>query len=298
LDVDGNGTLAAAAVDGGSSDACGIQSLAVSPNVFNINHLGNQEVELTVTDVNSNSATCTTTIVVKDEIDPDAKCKDATLQLNEIGEVEVSPDDIDNGSADAGGVTLSIVDGPITFTCDDVEESDPETVNLRVIDGSNYESICTSTITVEDNVDPEAKCNESATVTLDVDGNGTLMMAQVNNASQDDCGLKAEDGLVLSKTSFECGEVGSHIVTLTVTDVNNNTKTCTSTVTVEDGEDPMVTCKDHTIVLDADGKASLSADDIKESASDNCGNVEVSIHEDDQAYECSDVGTSGQSRSI
>ena len=51
-------------------------------------------------------------------------------------------------------------------------------------------------------------------------------------------------------------------MTLTVTDNNGNTSTCTSTVTVDDTVAPVANCQDLTIELDASGNASITADDI------------------------------------
>ncbi|MBK9329260.1 MAG: hypothetical protein IPM95_08085 [Sphingobacteriales bacterium] len=45
--------------------------------------------------------------------------------------------------------------------------------------------------------------------------------AAVDNGSSDACGIS----LALSKTTFNCGNVGANAVVLTVTDVNGNTST-------------------------------------------------------------------------
>jgi hypothetical protein len=58
--------------------------------------------------------------------------------------------------------------------------------------------------------------------------------AAVDNGSSDTCGLPANSaGLALSKTTFNCANVGDTTVTLTVTDVNANTATCSEDVTVQ-----------------------------------------------------------------
>src|SRR5690606_32797814 len=50
LDATGNVTITGADVDGGSSDACGIASLSVSPSAFTCANIGANTVTLTVTD--------------------------------------------------------------------------------------------------------------------------------------------------------------------------------------------------------------------------------------------------------
>jgi hypothetical protein len=51
-------------VNNGSSDACGIASLSVAPNTFTCANIGNNNVTLTVTDVNGNSSTCGAVVTV------------------------------------------------------------------------------------------------------------------------------------------------------------------------------------------------------------------------------------------
>ncbi|MFV8367918.1 HYR domain-containing protein, partial [Flavobacterium sp. XS1P27] len=57
LDNLGAGSVTAAQVDNGSNDACGIQSLSVSPNTFTCANVGANTVTLTVTDNNGNVST-------------------------------------------------------------------------------------------------------------------------------------------------------------------------------------------------------------------------------------------------
>ncbi|UOQ98707.1 DUF5010 C-terminal domain-containing protein [Hymenobacter sp. 5317J-9] len=62
--VNGSATATAAAVDNGSSDACGIQSLTLDKTSFDCSNIGDNTVTLTVTDVNGNTATGTATVTV------------------------------------------------------------------------------------------------------------------------------------------------------------------------------------------------------------------------------------------
>ncbi|WP_176461271.1 LamG-like jellyroll fold domain-containing protein, partial [Lutibacter agarilyticus] len=80
------------------------------------------------------------------------------------------------------------------------------------------------TITVLDNIAPEANC-QNITVAVDE----VFTPAMINNNSTDNCGIETYS---LSKTSFNCSEVGDHTVTLKVTDYNGNTDTCDAVVTV------------------------------------------------------------------
>ena len=47
-----------------------------------------------------------------------------------------------------------------------------------------------------------------------------------------------------------------------MTDVNGNSSTCTATVIVEENIPPTALCQDLTIYLDAQGEASITAQDV------------------------------------
>ncbi|NCT95359.1 MAG: HYR domain-containing protein [Chitinophagaceae bacterium] len=64
LDPTGNATITAAMVDNGSSDACGIQSLAINKTSFTCANLGANTVVLTVTDRAGNVSTCSATVTI------------------------------------------------------------------------------------------------------------------------------------------------------------------------------------------------------------------------------------------
>lgn len=71
LDGDGNASTSAAAVNNGSSDNCGIESISLSKTDFTCDDVGENTVTLTVTDVNGNSASADATVTVVDNIIPE-----------------------------------------------------------------------------------------------------------------------------------------------------------------------------------------------------------------------------------
>ncbi|MEY3050908.1 MAG: hypothetical protein RLY31_693, partial [Bacteroidota bacterium] len=105
---------------------------------------------------------------------------------------------------------------------------------------------------------------------LDINGQASLSVAQVDNGSTDACGI---DTMFISQTGFDCSHIGPNTVTLTVTDNNGNTSNCQSTVTVQDKIKPTVVCKDTTIVLA--GLAILNPASVLDVAAsyDNCGTL-------------------------
>ncbi len=135
-----------------------------------------------------------------------------------------------------------------------------------------------------DNTNPIALAND-ITVPLDANGNATITTAQINNGSTDNCGIAS---IVVSKTAFNCSNVGANTVTLTVTDVNGNVSTGTAVVTVEDHVAPVVITQNVTIQLDANGQASVTAVQINNGSSDACGIASLAL--DKTTFDCSNVG--------
>jgi hypothetical protein len=284
LDATGNGSTTAAAVNNGSSDACGIASIVLSQTAFNCSEVGANTETLTVTDVNGNVSTCATTVTVEDNVVPVALCQDVTVQLDATGNGSTTATAVNNGSSDACGIA-SLVLSQVNFACSEVGAN---TETLTVTDVNGNVSTCTTIVTVEDNVAPVAICQD-VTVQLDATGNGSTTATAVNNGSSDACGIAS---IVLSQTAFNCSEVGGNTETLTVTDVNGNVSTCTTIVTVEDNVAPVAICQDVTVQLDANGNGSTTATIVDNGSSDACGIASLVLSQ--TAFNCSEVGVNAE----
>jgi len=200
------------------------------PNVFTINRTW------TAMDACGNTATCLQIIVVDDTTAPVCAAQDITVSLDGSGSVTVLPSQVDNGSSDnCGPVTLSL--SPDTFNCDDLGEN---LVTLTVTDCSGNTSTCTAIVTVNDAGGLQANC-QNVTIFIDANGNASVTPAQVDNGSGGGCngGNLTFD---LSQTDFNCTDLGPNVVTLTVTDQNGMTATCTAIITVVDNMVPTIQC--------------------------------------------------------
>jgi len=282
LNAAGTATITAGTIDNGSDDACGIATVVASQTAFNCSHVGANTVTLTVTDNNGNSATCSSTVTVEDNVAPVALCQDLTVQLNAAGTATIASTDVNDGSNDACGIA-SLVVSPSTFDCTSIA-SNPNVVTLTVTDNNGNTATCTAEITVEDNVAPVALCQD-LNVQLDASGIATITAAQIDNGSNDACGIAS---ISASQTAFNCSNVGSNTVTLTVTDNNGNTATCSAQVTIEDNVAPVAICQDLTVQLDASGNGSITAADINNGSNDACGIL--SLVASQTAFDCSNVG--------
>lgn len=284
LDANGQASITADEVDGGSTDNCSIDSRSIDVSSFTCADVGSPvSVTLTVEDPSGNTDQCQATVTVLDTVSPLALCQDITVQLDATGNALINPGDVDNGSSDACGIkTMSV--SPTSFTCADVDN--PVTVTLTVTDNNDNVSTCTSVVTVEDNVPPEAIC-QNITIQLDEQGEASIGPTDVDGGSNDACGIGS---FAVNKTDFTCGDLGSNTVTLTVTDVNGNSATCDATVTVEDNIIPIVRTRNVTVVLDENGEGNVTVSTINNGSTDNCSIVAMWL-EGETDYDCGNTGT-------
>jgi subtilisin-like proprotein convertase family protein len=281
LNASGSGTITASNVDGGSSDACGIASMTVSPSAFTCSNVGPNTVVLTVTDNSGNTSTCSATVTVQDNTAPTAICQNQTITLDVTGNASVTTAMINNGSSDACGISTMTIN-PSAFNCSNVGAN---TVILTVTDVNGNTSTCASIVTVVDNILPNANC-QNVTVTLDASGNGSTTAAAVNNGSSDACGIVS---MSLSQTSFTCANVGFVPVTLTVTDPSGNTATCSATVHVIDNTAPVAICSPFTLVLNASGTGTIIGANVNGGSTDACGIASLNVVP--SSFNCSNVGS-------
>jgi autotransporter-associated beta strand protein len=123
------------------------------------------------------------------------------------------------------------------------------------------------------------------TLNLGVSGNATITTTDIDNGSSDDYAIA---GMGLSKTDFDCSNVGNNTVTLTVTDIHGNTATGTANVLVKDISAPTVVTKNITVTLSG-GTAMITADDVNNGTADACGISSLSL--DKTTFNCTEIGT-------
>ncbi|MES2559229.1 MAG: HYR domain-containing protein [Bacteroidota bacterium] len=281
LNAAGNGSTTAALVNNGSNDACGIASLALSQTDFNCSNVGANNVTLTITDVNGNVSTADAVVTVVDGIAPIAIAQHVTVQLNASGNGTTTAALVNNGSNDACGIATMML-SKTDFNCSNVGAND---VTLTVTDVNGNISTADAVVTVVDGIAPIAIA-QHVTVQLNPSGTGTTTAAQVNNGSSDACGIAT---IMLSKTDFNCSNVGPNNVTLTVTDVNGNVSTADAVVTVVDGIAPIAVAQNVTVQLNASGNGSTTAAAVNNGSSDACGIASLALSKTD--FNCSNVGT-------
>ena len=283
LDENGTVPITPADINDGSTDNCDIDTYSLDIDSFTCADVDSPvTVTLTVKDVNGNSASETATVTVEDNLAPVVITKDITVQLDESGEASIVPSDINDNSTDNCEIDTYILDID-SFTCADVNA--PVTVTLTVNDVNGNSASETATVTVEDNVAPVV-ITKDITVELDENGEASIVPSDINDGSTDNCGI---DTYSLDIDSFTCADVDSPVtVTLTVEDVNGNSASETAVVTVEDNVAPVVTTKDITVQLDAEGNATITPQMMDNGSYDACGIA--SMHVSPDTFVSSEIG--------
>ena len=215
---------------------------------------------------------------------PEAICiQGFQLVLDENGLATLDAQDLDQGSNDDCSQTLEFAVDKEFYTCDDLGDN---VVTLTVTaNPSGLTDECMTTITVVDNPEPVALCQD-ITVSLDSNGEYSLAASEVDAGSSAGCTNNIT--LDVDPDFFDCSSIGDTVVVLTVTASGGGSDTCEATVTVVDNENPTISCEpDFTVSLSGE-MAMITAMDIIMSSDDNCSILSSSI--DMSVFDCDDDG--------
>lgn len=169
-----------------------------------------------------------------------------------------------------GSATASISGGtaPYNFNWSNGQNSNTA-INLAagsygvtVSDQNGCQSNTTVLVTALDNVPPTIAV-QNATVPINASGIAEVTLSALAAQLADNCGV-ASSGI--SPNTFDCTQLGQHVVTVTVTDQSGLTATATTTVTIVDNSAPVVTCPANLTRCAADNLVNYAAP----VAVDNC----------------------------
>jgi formaldehyde-activating enzyme involved in methanogenesis len=280
LDSNGIGNTSVANIDIGSTDNCGIDTIKISKSNFNCSDLGINSIYLAVTDVNGNTDSVSVVIDIKDTIKPKVLTQPIIVNIDSTGIGFANPVEADNGSTDNCSIVNRSLTKPV-FICSDIGV---DTVFLVVTDSDGNKDSASVIVTIQDKINPSV-ITKSITVNLDSTGNGSITLNEIDDGSSDNCGILNRR---LSKSIFDCTDIGVNSVYLIVTDVNGNTDSAIAIVNVVDLINPIVITQPVTVILDQDGKASIALSDIDNGSSDNCVIANRSLSK--TSFDCSQIG--------
>ena len=210
--------------------------------------IGVTTVVWTATDGSSNMVSCTTVITVEDNEDPVITCAASATRDTDPGvcEYTVQGTEFDATFTDncTGGSITNDFNGTATLD-GEVLPIGVTTVVWTATDGSSNMVSCTTVITVEDNEDPVIICAASATRDTDPGVcEYTVQGTEFDATFTDNCtgGSITNDFNGTATLDGEVLPIGVTTVVWTATDGSSNMVSCTTVITVEDNEDPVITC--------------------------------------------------------
>ena len=262
------------------TDNCGTPTITNdAPASFPI---GNTTVTWTSTDGAGNFVTCTQVVTVVDNEAPVITCPNDTV----VGNTPGLCGSVVNYTAPVGtdnctGASTVLISGLASGSTFPVGTT---TVVYAVVDGNNNGDTCSFNVTVADSLAPTAVC-QNITIYLDNTGNASILAADVDGGSSDDCVI---DTLTLSQYNFTCSAIGTNNVTLYVTDTYGNIDSCTAIVTVMDTVVPTVMCQNINVYVDNAGNVSITPNDIDGGSSDMCGISAITASQ--TTFTCAELG--------
>lgn len=187
-----------------------------------------------VTDASGNTSTCSFNVTIEEAEDTEAPVfdcpEDPIIQSNSSGSCSALVDiDIPTATDNSGDeptirqVTDFETDGSQDFPVGDT------TVIFEAEDAAGNTSSCEIIVRVIDNEDPQMDCVSNLTINLAEGETRTLSPEDLDNSSQDNCGIT---DLSLSKNTFTDADEGIVQVILTAVDEAGNTNTCEVSVEV------------------------------------------------------------------
>ena len=280
-----------------TSSPAGINDVSTSVSGLNFN-VGISTINYTIEDAAGNSANCSFTITITDDENPVITCPTNPTTVSTDGGVctadvfGIAPLTSDNCAVTLQTYTIAgatIATSPITGINDASGETfnlGTSTVTYVIEDAAGNSATCSFDVIVEDNENPVLTCPLDVTVSSDPGVCDAIVAGLTIVSTSDNCSLDSltwsiSGATSASSPSFGFNDVsnqtfnlGVSTVTYTLTDGSGNQSTCSFTVTVEDNENPTLSCPAETVVPNDPGicGATVTGIDVV-TFDDNCSVV-------------------------
>ena len=105
-----------------------------------------------------------------------------------------------------------------------------------VTDANGNKDSASAVVTIQDTTKPIVLTQSIVTV-LDATGQVVITSAEIDRGSSDNCGIAT---ITLSKSIFDCSNIGTNPVYLIITDVSGNVDSASALVTIKDTISPVI----------------------------------------------------------
>ena len=208
--------------------------------------LGATTVTFQATDAASNAASCSFEVSVIDNENPVISCP-ANVSVPIIAGTCGATVTYSLPTATDNCVTLvgpTLTAGQASGT---IFPEGPTIVSYTVADGSGNTDACSFTVTVVDNEAPVLTCPADFVVSNDPGLCGAVATYSLPTVV-DNCSTGIVPYLITGSASGSAFTFGDNTITYGAADASGNTNSCTFTITVEDNENPILTCPNDTSI--------------------------------------------------
>ncbi|MCH2024016.1 MAG: hypothetical protein MK207_16195, partial [Saprospiraceae bacterium] len=215
-----------------------------------------------------------------------------TFQLDSLGALKISPIDFDSVAPsdnctpfDSLIITLSKTD----FDCSDIGTYQ---ITYNCTDQSGNSTHKTRPIIIQDTIKPRCEIPPNHTLYLETG----FLYTELNPTNldslppSDNCTPVDSLTRTLSKSFFDCSDVGLNATTYSVTDKSGNSSTGTVIVNVVDTIRPIIVLKAGPTIINLDslGTATIEPSDVDSASTDNCSIANMSLSKTN--FGCPDLG--------
>ncbi|MDP4282229.1 MAG: hypothetical protein Q8867_08785, partial [Bacteroidota bacterium] len=205
------------------------------------------------------------TVNVVDTVHPVALCQNVTVFLDASGNGSTTAEAVNDGSHDACSIK-SLALSKTAFTCADIA-TNPNPVVLTVTDNNNNVATCNASVTVVDNTQPVINCPASTSKYVDPYKSYYTVNGQEFDANaMDACGIftltcttsgATQNSVPQTSLNNVHLNTGSTSILWKSVDMNENTSTCTTVVTVD--KRPTTLTNNGAFTIQYSDQVSLSA---------------------------------------
>ncbi|MEY8847600.1 LamG-like jellyroll fold domain-containing protein [Psychroserpens sp. XS_ASV72] len=201
-----------------TTDNCSGTVTGTTSDPLTYNAQGTYTITWTFDDGNGNVISVPQTVIVDDVTDPSTPS--LPILTGQCSVTVPIPTISDNCSGTISGTTSD----PLVYNTQGAFA-----ITWNFDDGNGNSISAVQNVVINDTVDPIPTCQDITIQLSDTTGIATITGSQIDNGSSDNCGVV---NFSLSQDIFDCTDIGSNVIVLTVDDGNGNSAICTSVVTV------------------------------------------------------------------